>query len=210
MPHLKPGEKAVFVAATGNGKSYLMRQLLKGLPSVIVVDAKHEWSWSEKGRSQYDRIFSSVPDLARNWDGKNPVIYRPDITDLQNGCNEFFEQCWRWRSPLVAIDEIFDLCPRGRAEYWLSKCVKQGRSRGLTIWFGMQRPAFVPLELLSESKHFFVGGLQLPQDRKRMAQVANVELLNLELPPYDFRYCSTIDRTLQPINANDIVKGKLV
>lgn len=195
------------VAMTGAGKSFLFRKLLIGTTYTIVVDPKHEWSWSDTGSSRYDDIYETLSDL-KEWKGPSPAIFRPDITDLMNGCNDFFAYCWKLRSIRVYIDELLDLCPTGRPSYWLAKCIKQGRSRGLSIWSGTQRPTGIPLELISESKHFFVGNLQMPQDRKRMAEVAHKDLARMEVPDFTFIYTGTAHREPISMNASTItVKG---
>jgi hypothetical protein len=202
--HIKKGEKVFFVASTGWGKTVFARKLLTGLANNIIVDPKHEFSWSDTGTSRYDYIFTDLPSL-REWRGPNPAIYRPDITDLQNGCNDFFQFVWKLRTPRVYIDELLDLCPTGRASYWLQKCIKQGRSRGLSIWSGTQRPTGIPLELISESKHFFVGGLLMPQDRKRMAEIAHPDVAKQFPEPFTFFYTGVANRELRTMNANDII-----
>lgn len=199
-----PGEKAFFVGATGVGKSYLMRALAMGAKYLIVLDPKHDFSWSDSGRSKYDDVYVSVADLAKNWTGPNPAIYRPDIAEMRNGCDEFFKWCWDKRSVHVLIDELLDICPRGNAGFWLEKCIKQGRSRKLTIWSGTQRPTKLPLTLISESKHFFIGQLLMPQDKKRMAEIVHPDLKDMYIEKFHFMYGGPGNRTLTPIDANSL------
>jgi DNA helicase HerA-like ATPase len=205
---IKPGEKVFGCAQTGAGKTVFFRHLLKGKAYTIVVDPKHEFSWSETGKSRYDHIYTNLSDLKSGWKGPTPAIYRPDISDLADGCNEFFKYCWGLKSVRVYIDELLDLCPTGRAGYWLAKCIKQGRSRGLSIWSGTQRPAGIPLELISESKHIFIGYLGLPQDRKRMAEASHPDVAKTIVPPFEFIYFGTVNRKPRKVSVDSVtVKG---
>ena len=201
---VKRSDRLFIVGQTGSGKSYLARELLNRTDYVVVVDPKHMFSW-EAGK-QYDDIYTSVKELDQHWEGPAAAIYRPSQAELYAGCNALFAWAWKQGNILVYIDEAYDLMVGGRSGYWLQKCMKQGRQKRLGIWCGSQRPAFVDLSLITEAQHFLVGFLAMPQDRKRMADVAHPSLRDAIPPEYHFWYVGPETRGHDPklITAQDI------
>lgn len=201
---IKRDQRAVFVGQTGSGKTVLASELLKRTDYVIVLDPKHMFSWNHG--PAYDDIYTDLGELDKHWRGPGAAIYRPQVGEMRAGCNAFFKWVWEQGSVLVYVDELYDIMVGGQAGYWMTKCMKQGRQRKLAIWGGTQRPARVDLSVLTEAQHFFMGLLLMPQDRKRMGEIAHPALKDIELDPYQFAYVGPDTRGQPPkiINARTL------
>ena len=208
---LEPGERTFIVGSTGSGKTYLARRLLWNAKNLVVVDVKHGFTWSDTknantGDSPYDLVFTTLAELLA-WTGKGkPAIFQPDFADIKNGIvDDFFKLCWNWKTPLVYCDEILDLAPRGQLPFWFEKVIKQGRQRGITCVFGSQRPKRIPMEVVTESQHYFIGRLAARDDRERMAECTFREVRDIRVPKFQFLYAN--DSLTKPVivKADDLV-----
>jgi len=196
-----PGQVVFVAGKKGSGKSVLARTYLSRAwyPNVVLLDSKGDEPWPEAGatwESGKTPIYSRLKDLANYAGGR--VVYRPNRYEL-NGDNydAFYEWAYdwagknvrTWRTPwgdfkyslIILTDELFAVVQAGKTDGFTA-CLTRGRSRGLGMWNLCQRPMFIPLFAISESDHRFMFRLNMPQDRKRMAEACGLPEL-LDNPP---------------------------
>lgn len=61
-----------------------------------------------------------------------------------------------------------------RPSSWLGAIATRGRQLNIGLWCATQRPARVPIFLLSEADHFFMFHLKLPVDIGRVYEIAEM------------------------------------
>ena len=183
MLKIKQSERVVFVGQTGSGKTFLAQKLSYNLKRFVLIDSKGmpdanerfgTEDWSAKGLQD---LMEGEPVRLRVGTPNLPVNDWPDYYD------ELFGSVFEAGDVSIYIDEMFTvsgLNPKTN----LTRLLTQGREFNVSTWIGTQRPSKIPLITLSEAQHYFIFNLRLPQDRKRMSELANRE----ELPLLDERY----------------------
>src|SRR5262245_13221330 len=161
------------------------------MPWVAVLDGKHELTW---------RAFQTTRSLAPILASREPSkwIYRPDGPDDSARAIDGLFRMGGWT---IAVDEVYSLTRRPNAgaypEPYL-RALTRGRSRGITVWSGMQRPRQAAWQAFTESTHFFVFQLTHSEDRKHVAQFTIPELADFRPPRYSFGYHERINQTFTP------------
>lgn len=114
---------------------------------------------------------------------------------------ELFEWLFRHadvRRPVIVYnDESFDLHRAGRVDYRFKRIIQMGREKGLGHITINQRPANIDVTLRSESDNLYIGQLHNPDDRKRVAECANVadqKALHTPLPRHEWLYVNQHNR----------------
>lgn len=172
---VKRNERAFFVGSTGSGKTTLAKSLLWNRPYVVVLDPKRKFTLPENWPKEY--VILSTLSEAEAVDDDRTIIYRPSQDELLESCNDFFQWMFEREDTLLYVDEVYAVTPtRIRTGYWHGRCIQEGRERGIGIWHATQRPAAIPLNILTESEHIFTFRLANPADRKRMGDFADVKL----------------------------------
>ena len=88
---------------------------------------------------------------------------------------------------MLYVDEVYAYATGTYVPEGLFACITRGRSRGVGGIFATQRPALIPLVILSESDVAYVFRLRLDQDRKRIRDTFGVsEGAQLALRKYEF------------------------
>ena len=188
-----PGQIVFVAGKKGTGKSRLAATYLSRAwyPDVVCLDTKGDEGWAEaratwaSGRVP---LYNRLADL-RNYTGGR-VIYRPNRHEL-NGAHydAFYEWAYAWagrnvrtwRTPwgdvkhslVIWTDELYAVVQAGEVTGF-NACLTRGRSRGLGMWNLCQRPMLIPNFAISESDHRFVFRLNMPQDRKKLADAMGV------------------------------------
>lgn len=181
-------ERAVFVGKTGSGKTYLARALTEDVARLVVFDPKgtlytREWGlteWTDKAQKALldprQPVRLRIPAPRR---GERPWEYYMDLV-------------WQAGDCLVYIDEVYGVHLPGRQPSpELSALYTRGRERGIGTWGATQRPAWVPLFVISESEWAFVFKLQLEDDRITMVKRTGAPELANPIPTtdrYGFRF----------------------
>src|SRR5437868_3266777 len=133
-----------------------------------------EWNletWSERGRRKL---------LA----GEDVRLRVP--APLDGNWAPYLQACWDAGDVLVYIDEIYGVVPPGkRPPDELVALYTRGREKGIGVWGATQRPVWVPLFCLSEADWIMTFRLNLPDDRRRIAQICG-EDIETPIPIYAF------------------------
>lgn len=165
-------DQHVFIAGkTGSGKTYLARKYLAGYLNVFVLDTKGTLTWPEVPRDEVT-IITHIKELPKVKTIK--CIYKPAVEELEI---EFYDQFFRFiyeRGHTICwIDEVMSVTPNSqKIPFWYKAILTRGRELGVSAWSLTQRPAGINLLPISEASHIISFDLNLPQDRKRMAEVS--------------------------------------
>lgn len=207
LPAIRRSDRVFLVGSTGSGKTTLASSLLRGQPHVVVIDAKHQFDPSSlavrdrRGQEILPPVVSSLKQLSA-WPGPAPVIFRPDMTERTGGCETVFYWVFERGNTLVYVDEIYPLVTKaesGAAVYRgeLARCIQMGRSRNVSVWSGTQRPARIPVAVISEAEHCFIFRLRNGDDRKRMALYTDPRVETPIKDKHGFWYVNDRDGVVQ-------------
>lgn len=168
---IKTSEMVFTCGMTGSGKTFAMKQYLKGYANAIVLDLKGTFEFEDLDVP----IFDKLKDLESF--GKGKAIYRPCFQELNK---EYYEKFFEWvyfrQNTICYIDEIMALSDNPTYIPIYAKAIlTRGRERNTAIWGATQRPKTIPLVYMSEATHLFIFRLNLEADKKRV----------MEIIPYD-------------------------
>jgi hypothetical protein len=200
---IKMGEndRGVLIGKTGGGKTTLAKFLVedenkpysvswnpKGSEKVLEWDQKHVSSLTEMYNEE------SKPENTR-------LVYTPSALMARNMENqyEFFYWIYERRNTRLYIDEATEIQYNGlKPPDYLTACLNRGRERGVSTLTATQRPAGVPMNILSESEHYYVFKLNLHQDRQRVEQICGITIeQQIDLKDFEFYYFN-VSRGLLP------------
>lgn len=198
---IKRSDRVLFTGATGSGKSTIARFLVEYLPYFVIVDPKHEWK-----EGPLTAIITSKAETLLDWPDTFQVIYRPSIADQEAGLPDFWNVVWHIGNVGVLLDELVTITPPTQAPLGMRRAYQMGRSRGIGVWGITQRPARVPMIVLSEANHYFSGRLALKADRERMAEVMQTPAPVVEPieDDYLFWYAGAGGKGVRQITASEI------
>jgi DNA helicase HerA-like ATPase len=168
---VKPSERACFFGRTGSGKTTLAtRLLLESAATVrwVILDSKQ----------QID--LPGVP-VNRTFKPKQPrqIIRVPDIEGAEVALWQLhILRIWTAKNRVIYVDELLDVIPTARRlGPGLGRAIRTGRSRGVGVWAGSQRPSDIPSQVFTESEHFFNFQLSFARDREKIASFTDDSLL---------------------------------
>ena len=171
LPNYKKHERACFLGCSGSGKTTLAEKVLSIYPYSVVLDTKHDLNW--KGYT----VFDSLKDLIQNPAERN--LYRPErgferdsSYELQT---ELFEWIWARKNTAVYIDEATQISTSTRICPSLFDLITRGRSRGISVLSGSQRPSGLKQEFLSESENIYCFQLRLPADKEKVLRFGGID-----------------------------------
>ena len=181
-----PGSMVAFALATtnrvalcgktGSGKTFLVRALLSTVQRVVVADPKGTLtSWG-----------------LTDWNG-NPKALKQDMyrlripAPLDGDWEPYCAAIYQQGDVLLYIDEMYGVVPPGkRLPPYLNALYTRGRELGIGVWAATQRPAWVPLVMLSEAEWIVTFRLQLESDRQRIAAIVGEKVLARVPDKYGF------------------------
>lgn len=163
----RPSEHVSIIGPTGSGKGVLTQQLLPIRKAVCVLGTKPKDRTLDALMSQgYTRIRQWPPSLpwyrkphSPDW-WQHVVLWPPyrgtadrDVQRVvfEQALGEMFA-AGDW---CVNADEAYYLCRQLGLTSWLEDYWTQGRSIGLSLVAGTQRPAWVPLFMYDQATHLF-------------------------------------------------------
>lgn len=183
-------DRVFIVGTTGSGKTSLSKAMLYGKPNVVVLDPKRTFTLPEAWPHS---IYTDMGKLSEHPD-TTTAIYRPEIAEMEKGCEEFFEWIFERGNTLAYIDEVMRVTNAHRIGRGYATILQLGRERGISCWSATQRPANIPLVIMTESEHYFVFRLRNEDDRKRLYSYTGAyEFIRIPRDEHGFYYYN--DRT---------------
>jgi hypothetical protein len=188
-------DRAIFIGATGSGKTTLARYLIEDewKPYSVVYDAKgesitKEWPSSPSRHVVYE-------DFAKIQTAKEPrLIYHPSVEEEHDrkAQDEFFRWVYHRKYTRLYVDEAYSLLGGSNPSHYLQACLSRGRERGISTMVATQRPSRIPLITLSEAEHYFVFRLHWPADRVRVEEITGINVMDIPDDNFDFVYWSAL------------------
>lgn len=200
------GEHLMICAGTGRGKSTLIRPLIEKRSHVIILVSKTRDATFERDYRNWERYTEWPKGGPKPWHKRillwpKPGKSIPETLDIQR---EHFRSCIEHvnleGNRCIVFDETLVLAnPRyhglGKEISWIHT---NGRSNGISAVTSMQRPKWVPLEIMSNVSHAYLTGTKVRDDLGRLKDMASGDpkelgsvLINLP-SKFDYAYVNPI------------------
>jgi hypothetical protein len=162
---LTRGERGGLVGQTGTGKTLLAEcNLLPRRGRLAAIDPKRELNFDAP-------IFEDVGEIIRRRPER--YIYRPSPGNIRNyaAYERLYRNIFERGDCFLYTDEIVVTLRGMEPPEAFLDIYALGRSRGITCLTATQRPARIPLFLLSECRRIYAFRVVLPADKKRMREI---------------------------------------
>lgn len=211
---LQPYDRGVLIGKTGCGKTTLARFLIED-------DYKpYSVTWNPKSSDnvnawRYHKHLTRFTELDNA--EENRLIYTPHplLAEDENDQYRFFYWIYERKYTRLYIDEATSIVyPMNKSPRFLTAVINRGRERGISTLTATQRPSGVPMNLLSESEHWYIFKLNLHQDKQRVEQITGITVEDqFTLNDYEFFHFHT-SRGLFPtklrVNLRGISNGSAI
>jgi energy-coupling factor transporter ATP-binding protein EcfA2 len=194
LDQLKQGNHGLVAGMTGSGKTTLMQAICSGTFNTICIDTKHELKWPGF-KITGDLDAALLPYNAKKNIGGFAIYRPPNVREIEKLFQRVYAE-WGWT---VYVDEVYQIgvSEMGKRTVYppaYTRCLTAGRSRGVTIWTGTQRPKYFPLFAGTEASYFFIFELGSADDRKDLYRMVGLDEFDEErqatLKKYEFLYYS--------------------
>jgi len=141
------------VGETGSGKTFLENRLLKRRGHVVFLRTKAEDPRDDPMDSEWIRVRK-----ARDIHARYPWwLLEPDYDQQHREGLLLFHKARTERNWTIAIDELYGCTlPHVNLTESINWALTQGRSGGITMVCGMQRPALITRFAISQCTHAFI------------------------------------------------------
>lgn len=174
------GEHLAAIAPTGAGKTTLFSEIMPFRKWNIMFGTKPADKTYDKILKQgYIRIESvkEIRSYHRNyllWPRQRKTI-QETLLAQRAAFNEAFDFIVAQKAWTVWVDESKYIAEMLKLRTELTYCLEQLRSINATVICGAQRPAFLPLSVLSNSSHIFMWKTTLDTDAKRLGDIGGID-----------------------------------
>lgn len=189
-PHIRRNDRVFIVGTTGSGKTTLAKALLYGLPNVVILDPKHTFRLPET----WQHVTLTDMGEVQRFKGPETMIFRPTLDEMdtmlsQRTSDPFFHWVFERGNTYLYIDEVMRVTAGNRIGKGYATVLQLGRERGIGCWSATQRPANIPLVVMTESEHYFVFRLRNIEDRRRIYEYTGYpEFLQIPRDEHGFYY----------------------
>lgn len=199
------GEHVAIVGGTGSGKTFLVSQLVKLRRYVIVL------------RTKPDDIKFPGFTVAKSAKALDDIHNEKILIDLTGRRTMQGKQAWEAKDVLdkvwemgrwtVVVDEAYYVERKLGLGHYLEMLLTQGRSLGISVVLGMQRPVWVTRFGLSEPTHVFSFRVE-GRDLKSIAESTTPRITQpiTNLPRYHFSHFYRVTGELREGEAHGIAK----
>jgi hypothetical protein len=167
-----PGEHVTVVGDTGTGKTYMMvNALLPMRRYVVVLKTKADDDDERKWRGYYRTETHKALDNPRH----ERILLYPRYEHRAVEGWHMLNKAMRQGEWTVVIDELW-ACERLGLGEPIEYLLTQGRSQGITMVLGQQRPVTTSRFAISQTKHFFSFRVE-GRDAKTIAEATTPRVL---------------------------------
>jgi hypothetical protein len=182
---VRTDERIVVTGGTGTGKTTFVRKFLyPRIPpehTVIVVDPKRDAIWCDlEDTSWSGKLFTDIKPGERSaFRFSSQITQQEETRGLAHNkrFDAFVGYCFQRGNVLLIMDESatmfngpYSMTPG------MSRVIREGRQRGIGIWWLTQRPSNIPTIILTESQCAAVFNLQYKGDRIKVSQAFGDQL----------------------------------
>lgn len=206
----RQGEHVSIIGPTGCGKTTLESRLLNVRDSVVVFVTKIHDDTLSRDFPGYERIEKWPPpktwmDKVLLWPRAGDTIretYRKQYVVFKDALDQIFKE----RNWCVVFDEQHYMCKQLGLDAENAMFMQQGRSSGLSVVNGTQRPSWVPVVTYSSATHAMIWRTTYRDDLRRLSELGGVDQRQLQqnllaLDKHSFIYVNT--------RKGDIMKSKI-
>jgi hypothetical protein len=181
MISIRFDERVLFVGKTRSGKTFLAERLTAKLPRMIVFDSLGRVNMPT---STGEQIQAFIEGESLRVKVETPEAF-----------NQLVIETFDTGFYVVYVDELYGLYDHpAKIPKSLSMLWTRGGGNHIGTWAATQRPAWIPLFTMSETEHTFLFRLKLPQDSKRINELAGLDLPPVpKSDPHGFYYWSDHD-----------------
>tara|TARA_R110000751_G_scaffold307001_1_gene427023 strand:+ start:253 stop:1005 length:753 start_codon:yes stop_codon:yes gene_type:complete len=191
-------EKITIVGASGSGKSYLANEIMKSLHGVSVW----VYDFNFQFHSSKAIVFNDLDKLLEVYDTakRGHYILQPH-DNSEETFKRFNAEAFKRGNLVLVEDEVHTWLSKQRVIKEFNQVILSGRPRGISVISISSRPASLPNNVLSNSKHVFAFKLNLESDIKFLEGFLGSDVWILmpkdkrhklqdeaELPEYTFFY----------------------
>jgi adenylate kinase family enzyme len=191
-------EKITIVGASGSGKSYLANEIMKSLHGVSVW----VYDFNFQFHSSKAIVFNDLDKLLEVYDTakRGHYILQPH-DNSEETFKRFNAEAFKRGNLVLVEDEVHTWLSKQRVIKEFNQVILSGRPRGISVISISSRPASLPNNVLSNSKHVFAFKLNLESDIKFLEGFLGTDVWILmprdkrhklqeeaELPDYTFFY----------------------
>lgn len=192
----KQGEHITLLGPTGQGKTTLAMELLPRREYVTLFECKAKDKTIDKLIKTEGYIKSEdwpPPTWAKRiilWPSTKSSSYR---LEQQRVFHEALSDIYTAGGWCVYLDELRYICDTLKLAPYVENLWQQGRSLGISIIGGNQRPRFVPLNAYDQATHLFVWNFNDRENAKRLSEIVGINEKEIAavvrgLPKYDVLY----------------------
>lgn len=192
-----PGEHVSAIGDTGTGKTYLLSRLLRMRRYVVVFKTKADKDDDDKWRG-FHRIREAKALGDERYDRflLDPKYERQAIEGYR-----MLDRVWRQGGWTVCVDELWYAEKLGLT-LDIERLLTQGRSQGISVVIGQQRPVGTSRFAISQTTHLFTFRVE-GRDAKTVAEASTPRILPVieTLTGHDFAYYNRAQRIVATGNA---------
>lgn len=195
----KIGEHVAVVGPTGVGKTTMLARILPIRRYVVVFVTKTKDPTISNDFRGYERIRSWPPRVFQDrmllWPTPGKTI-RETVGIQRDTFRTALDRIFNDEQWCVVFDEQHYMCTTLGLEQENAMFLHQGRSSGLSVVNGTQRPAWVPVVTYSAATHAFVWRTTYRADLQRLAELGGIDQQELKremlsLTKHQFLYVNT-------------------
>jgi len=204
----KQGEHITLLGPTGQGKTTLALELLPRRKYVVAFGTKAKDKTLDK-LIREDGYYKTEewpgPPFAERvilWPNMRKASYK---LEQQREFYNALENIYSAGGWAVYLDELRYICDTLKLGELVEVLWQQGRSLGVSVIGGNQRPRFVPLNAYDQATHLFIWNFNDSQNAKRLSEIVGVDEKEVAaivrgLPKYDCLYINADTHTMQITN----------
>lgn len=203
----KQGEHVTLLGPTGQGKTTLAMEILPRRRYVVVFGTKAKDKTLDKLQRDGYIVTQEWPpppyaEKVILWPSMKKASYK---LEQQREFYTALSDIYTAGGWAVYLDELRYICDTLKLGELVEVLWQQGRSLGISVIGGNQRPRFVPLNAYDQATHLFVWNFNDKENAKRLSEIVGIDEKEVAaivrgLPKYDVLYINADTHTMQITN----------